>query len=1101
MPHTTLTIHICRLPDASFIADAELTSTATAASAQLATNAPVRFAFTELLARHNDPAAYGVLLSAQVFADQTLRDAWLTARARAAGEALQLRLRLDARADALHALRWETLCDPASGQPIALHEQVRLVRSLDSANLTPVVVPPRPALRALVIVANPSDLTTFKLAPVDVKGELARARAALGDIRPTILGDHASATGRATLAHITTALRDEPTIVLLVAHGSIVNGVPFLWLEHADGTADRIPIAAFTNTVERLTVRPLLFVLASCTSAGTGYDETLSALGPQLASIGVPAVLGFQGEVAQETVSTLLPTLLTELRRDGQIDRAMAAARADMGAARPWWQAVLWLRTDGRLWIEDVDPPFIPIPGLYPPCPQRVGHATIAAELAARLEAAATRRAASVVLLDSPPGYGKHALVKELAAVCTKRGGLVLGVDFTVSPDSAGAEPPVTLAVPATLRKQTANDYPLGASLGPHWCHLAAQAKLSLQRSLTPGRIGDDRPQTLFRELLRPVAYNRLVVLLFEHWEQAGTGWDTLLGELLQNVSDPMRLVVVLTRDWVGDAPVQNITTLDTAIAAKTVTQHQLRRVSAADLAAAMGPAHRDLSKRLYEMSTGHPALAMSFWAQWRAVEAVVQDAQGVWQPAATENLWVTGKVRDFATNLLEHCLGQHPPLPVATVRHILAVAALEGPTFTAQAVAEAVGVDLAAFLDLCDDYLWNENPEAGVLLDAGVVKQPAYTGQDDLIRYQFSLPYLHLVFVRALPEAELPTLNLALAVALERHYQPEPERVAGVLATLFERGGEPARAESYRARRERDLRGHVNEAMLRWAITSLTEQKRTETWQMYEARIDLVKWLYNQGRYTEAVPDARVALAFAEELKDQERIARALNQLGRLLHVLGDYAAARPLLERALAIRKQALGPMHPTTVSGLNNLAGLLHALGDYAAARPLYVRALAICEQALGPMHPDTAISLGNLAALLHAIGDTAAARPLYERALAIHEQALGPMHPDTATSLNNLAEFLRTMGDYAAARPLHERALDIREQTLGPMHPDTAFSLNNLAMLLNAMGDTAAARPLLERALTINEQALGSMHPLTQGVRRNLADLDAAQHDNA
>ena len=1143
MPHTTLTIHICRLPDASFIADAELTSTATAASAQLATNAPVRFAFTELLARHNDPAAYGVLLSAQVFADQTLRDAWLTARARAVGEALQLRLRLDARADELHALRWETLCDPASGQPIALHERVRLVRNLDTANMTPVIVPPRPALRALVIVANPSGLTTFNLAPVDVKGEIARARAALGDIRPTVLGDHVSATGRATLAHIATALRDEPTIVLLVAHGSIVNGVPFLWLEQADGTADRIPIAAFTNAVERLTVRPLLFVLASCTSAGTGYDETLSALGPQLASIGVPAVLGFQGEVAQETISTLLPKLLTELRRDGQIDRAIAAARADLGAARPWWQAVLWLRTDGRLWIEDVDPPFIPIPGLYPPCPQRVGHATIAAELAARLEAAATRRAASVVLLDSPPGYGKHALVKELAAVCTKRGGLVLGVDFTVSPDSAGAEPPVTLVVPAAFRQQTANDYPLGASLGPHWCHLAAQAKLALQRSLAPGRIGEDKPQTLFRELLRPVAYNRLVVLLFEHWERAGTGWDTLLIELLQNVSDPMRLVVVLTRDQAGDAPIQNITTLDTAIAAKTVTQHQLRRVSAADLAAAMGPAHRDLSTRLYEMSAGHPALAMSFWAQWRAVEAVVQDAQGVWQPAATENLWVTGKVRDFATNLLEHCLGQHPPLPVATVRHILAVAALEGPTFTAQAVAEAVGVDLAAFLDLCDDYLWNENPEAGVLLDAGLVKQPAYTGQDDLIRYQFSLPYLHLVFAWALPEAELPALNLALAVVLERHYQPEPERVAGVLATLFARGGEPARAESYRARRERDLRGHVNEAMLRWAITTLTEQGLTETWQMYEARMDLINWLYDHGRYAEAVPDARAALAFAENFKDQERIAQALNQLGRLLRAVGEYTVAWPVFRQGLAIMEKVFGPMHPNTATSLSNLAGLLRAMGYYTDAQPLYERALEICkkvfgrmhpttatnldnlgvlhstlgnyttarscckqaleifEKTLGPMHPDTVTSLNNLAGLLYAMGDYTAARPLIEHALAIMEKVFGPMHPNTATSLDNLSTLFQSMGDYTAARPLLERALCIYEKTLGPMHPDTATSLNNLAEFLRTMGDYAAARPLHERALDICEQTLGPMHPDTAFSLNNLAMLLNAMGDTA
>ena len=36
-------------------------------------------------------------------------------------------------------------------------------------------------------------------------------------------------------------------------------------------------------------------------------------------------------------------------------------------------------------------------------------------------------------------------------------------------------------------------------------------------------------------------------------------------------------------------------------------------------------------------------------------------------------------------------------------------------------------------------------------------------------------------------------------------------------------------------------------------------------------------------------------------------------------------------------------------------------LYAQGDYTAARPLFEQALAICEAALGPTHPATATSL--------------------------------------------------------------------------------------------------------------------------------------------
>jgi Tetratricopeptide repeat len=57
------------------------------------------------------------------------------------------------------------------------------------------------------------------------------------------------------------------------------------------------------------------------------------------------------------------------------------------------------------------------------------------------------------------------------------------------------------------------------------------------------------------------------------------------------------------------------------------------------------------------------------------------------------------------------------------------------------------------------------------------------------------------------------------------------------------------------------------------------------------------------------------------------------------LLRVQGDYTAARPLLERALAIREQHLGAGHPDTAVSLNDLALLLqdqgYTPGDYTAA----------------------------------------------------------------------------------------------------------------------------------------------------------------------
>jgi tetratricopeptide (TPR) repeat protein len=254
---------------------------------------------------------------------------------------------------------------------------------------------------------------------------------------------------------------------------------------------------------------------------------------------------------------------------------------------------------------------------------------------------------------------------------------------------------------------------------------------------------------------------------------------------------------------------------------------------------------------------------------------------------------------------------------------------------------------------------------------------------------------------------------------------------------------------------------------------------------------------------YAQARPLIERALAIREKALGPEHpdTATSLNNLARLLQNQGDPAGARPLCERALAIFEKALGPEHPHTATSLATLARLLLDQGDLAGARSPHERVLTIAEKALGPEHPETASSLNNLASLLLDQGDLAGARPLYERALAIREKVLGPEHPYTAMSLNNLARLLGDQGDLAEARPLIERALAIFEKSLGPEHPETAISLNNLAGLLLDQGDLAGARPLYERALAIFEKVLGPEHPGTATSLNNLARLLQNQGDLA
>ncbi|QIR41386.1 tetratricopeptide repeat protein [Tolypothrix sp. PCC 7910] len=253
------------------------------------------------------------------------------------------------------------------------------------------------------------------------------------------------------------------------------------------------------------------------------------------------------------------------------------------------------------------------------------------------------------------------------------------------------------------------------------------------------------------------------------------------------------------------------------------------------------------------------------------------------------------------------------------------------------------------------------------------------------------------------------------------------------------------------------------------------------------------VMQLYQQGKYSAAIPLAERALAIREKVlgKEHPNVAQSLNNLAELYRVQGSYAKAEPLYLRSLAILEKVLGKEHPNVAQSLNNLAELYRVQGSYAKAEPLYLRSLAILEKVLGKEHPNVATSLNNLAALYDSQGNYAKAEPLYLRSLAILEKILGKEHPNVATSLNNLAAFYRVQGSYAKAELLYLRSLAIREKVLGKEHPNVATSLNNLAELYDSQGNYAKAEPLYLRSLAILEKVLGKEHPNVATSLNNLA----------
>jgi hypothetical protein len=348
------------------------------------------------------PEEYGKTLSGSLFTAEEAKAAgafFKTARdvAAATGATLRVRLKIPPTAPALHPLRWETLRDPKPETEAFLFTDGRtpFSRFLTSGDLRPVETRPREDLKALVVIANPTDLKSiWKLAEVKVADVLKHAREGLKEIPLHALcrldeGDApvsgVEILGLPTLENLGAHLYSRYDILYLVCHGKletqVVKGdgtrrVAKLWLERKDGSTDLVlpyehtekesglPRAGLVERIQHLPQLPRLVVLASCQSFG-GAEESasphggeLAALGPLLAEAGVPAVIAMQGNVKVATLEQFMPAFFEELLRpenEGQIDLAMAAARAKVAAHRPdWWAPTLFMRLkSGRIgWHE-----------------------------------------------------------------------------------------------------------------------------------------------------------------------------------------------------------------------------------------------------------------------------------------------------------------------------------------------------------------------------------------------------------------------------------------------------------------------------------------------------------------------------------------------------------------------------------------------------------------------------------------------------------------------------------------------------------------------------------------------------------------------------
>jgi len=252
--------------------------------------------------------------------------------------------------------------------------------------------------------------------------------------------------------------------------------------------------------------------------------------------------------------------------------------------------------------------------------------------------------------------------------------------------------------------------------------------------------------------------------------------------------------------------------------------------------------------------------------------------------------------------------------------------------------------------------------------------------------------------------------------------------------------------------------REHEN---LRQAMTTFERAKDAEP----GLTLGRALWRFWWVRGTWAEGRTRLAALLAVETATPRTSARAraLHAATVLARGEGDYAAARPLGEEALAIARE-VGDKR-ATASALFELANIDNDQEDEAAARGGYEAALALFRE-VGDK-PGTSGCVHNLGVLAEIAGDYEMARALYGEGLVINRE-IGYRSREAA-SLNGLGGVAFYQGHLERSIECHEQALAIQRE-LGDSR-GTAFSLRELGEVATALGDAAAAAERLGQSLEI------------------------------
>ncbi len=244
--------------------------------------------------------------------------------------------------------------------------------------------------------------------------------------------------------------------------------------------------------------------------------------------------------------------------------------------------------------------------------------------------------------------------------------------------------------------------------------------------------------------------------------------------------------------------------------------------------------------------------------------------------------------------------------------------------------------------------------------------------------------------------------------------------------------------------------------------------------------------------------PDESIALfsELADEHRrrygeDDKRTRAVISRLAMSLGSAGRTTEERVLLRQLDFGETTSSDPLDPLQAQLMLRRARLLRDDGDYAQARDLALRALAINREIFGENDEQVVVSLATLASVAGRAGNLVEARAHHEEAARI-AATLPPLAPVRLLVHHNFGTFLaERMGEPAAAIEQFEIGVGILEQSGKLKTTNLMISYTALAHALTDAGRTADALRRFKQAMEI-AQALGDNTIRTRALLRAQID---------